>query len=90
MIVIPCEDCEDGLRWNARLGGIDPDVWATRCPVCGGTGEIEMKCDLCSAPATRRVTDRHGDEGYYCDACVLEVTDDAGHDGMPDLGEPGE
>jgi hypothetical protein len=90
MIFIPCEDCEDGIRWTSRRGGNDPDVWAVDCETCGGRGGIEAWCDLCAAPATHEVTDWHGDEGYYCDACHAEVTNDAGHDGMPDLGEPGE
>ena len=59
-------------------------------PRQASTSGIEAWCDIRAAPATHRVTDRHGDDGYYRDACHAEVTNDAGHDGMPDLGEPGE
>jgi hypothetical protein len=90
MITIACKCCEDGVIWRSWRGGIDPDAWPVPCEECGGTGEIELVCDLCCSAATRRVTDQWGDDGHYCDACFAEVMADTGHDGMPDLGEPGE
>lgn len=40
---IECPHCEEGTVWKSRYGGLDPNVWATRCEECDGTGKIEIE-----------------------------------------------
>ena len=82
-LFLVCEHCEDGTRWRSRYGGLDPDVWPTRCDACDGEGTLVRYCEgwLCHRPATMLVAFPDGASEPYCDACAVEMRAEAEAEG---------
>ena len=73
-LTVDCPHCDAGTVWRNKFGGNDPDVWATRCEYCDGTGIKQLWCEgwKCHAEAVEMF-----DDAPYCEACVAEQKADA-------------
>jgi hypothetical protein len=72
----PCSECEDGTIWRSKYGGNDPDVWAVKCGVCDGTGELTLDCDQCSTYRRTVEATEMVDGLPYCAACAAIARDE--------------
>ncbi len=73
-LTVICPDCEDGVRWESRWAGNDPDVLCVGpCETCGGDGVVPLCCDGCSDPEAVEWF-----AGFkWCQTCAAEQKADA-------------
>ena len=72
----PYSECEDGTIWRSKHGGNDPDVWAVKCGVCDGFGELALVCDQCSTFRRPVFATEMVDGLPYCAACAVIARDE--------------